>query len=188
VLSNHFVHYLLVPWNATVAGEREERLLATAHFVKVHGGMARSWTVRTSPGKPGAPLLAAAVDTALIEAITALSSGAGLRLQSIQPALMAACNLQFASAAANAWVALAEPGQLLLGLQHAGQWRSLRSLPFNGETVVLAELIEQERLLLGVEAAGEKVYVHQWGSTPIDGQGLAVERWSGLERAESRQP
>lgn len=188
VLSSHFVRYLLVPWNATVAGEREELALASARFVQVYGEIARSWAVRVSSGAPGTPLLAAAVDSAFLDAIAALLGKSSLRLRSLQPALMAACNMQFANVAANAWVAIAEPGQLLLGLQRDGQWKSLRSRPIDGGRVPLAEVIEQERLLLGVDAAGEKVYVHQWGDPAIDAQGLNVERWSGRDTAVASRP
>jgi hypothetical protein len=188
VLSSHFVRHLLVPWNATVAGEREELALAGARFVQVYGEVARSWTVRVSSGAPGTPLLAAAVDTAFLDAVVALLGKSPLRLRSVQPALMAACNLQFANVAPNAWVAIAEPGQLLLGLQRDGQWKSLRSRPIDGGQVLLAEVIEQERLLLGVDGAGEKVYLHQWGDPAIDARGLVVERWSGRDTGEASRP
>jgi hypothetical protein len=185
VLSNHFVRYLVVPWNATVAGTREEEALAAARFQQVYGEIARTWAVRISPAKPGSAMLAAAAENGLVDAVAALFAGSRLRLRSVQPALMAACNLLAASVPANAWVAFAEPGQLLLGLQRDGQWHSLRSRPLNGVEVSLAGLIEQERLLLGVEPAEEKVYLHQWGSTPIDASGLRVERWSGFEPGQA---
>lgn len=185
VLSNHFVRYLLVPWNATVAGAREEEALAAARFQQVYGEIARTWTVRVSSARPGSAMLAAAVENGLVDAVVALFAGSRLRLRSVQPALMAACNLLSASVPANAWVACAEPGQLLLGLQRDGQWRSLRSRPLNGGEVALAGLIEQERLLLGVEPAEEKIYLHQWGNQPIDTAGLGVERWSGFEPGQA---
>jgi hypothetical protein len=178
VLSNHFVRYLLLPWNASIAGSREEGTFASARFQQVYGEIARTWVVRVSPDKPGAPRLAAAVDRDLLDAIAGLFAEPPLRLRSIQPALMAACNVRFAGMSANAWVALAEPGHLLLGLQQRGQWRSLRSRPLNGEPVPLAGLIEQERLMLGIEPSEEKIYLHQWGDLPMDAAGVAVERWS----------
>jgi len=94
---------------------------------------------------------------------------------------MAACNARARSVAPNAWIALAEPGRLLLGLQRAGHWRSLRSRPLDGEASSLAEAIDQELLLLGVEPAGEKVYLHQSGSPRLDLAGLTVENWAGFE-------
>lgn len=181
VLSNHFVRYLVLPWNPALAGEREELSFAGARFHQIYGEIARTWTVRVSAGKPGAPALAAAVEKALLDAIGALLVNSSLRLRSLRPALMAACNSRAGAMAPNAWVALAEPGRLLLGLQRAGQWRSLRSRPLNGETVSLAELIEQEFLLLGIDPAGEKIYLHQSGNPPVDARGLKVENWSGFE-------
>lgn len=179
VLSNHFVRYLLLPWNAGLAGEREELAYALARFQQTYGGVARTWSVRLSPGKPGTSLLAAAVEQALVDAIRSLLQGSPLRLRALQPALMSACNAQSRTVAPNAWIALAEPGRLLLGLQRDGHWRSLRTRPLNGESVSLAELIDQEHLLLGVEPAGERIYVHRSGAPPVDLSGLEVEYWAG---------
>jgi len=181
VLSNHFVRYLLLPWNPALAGERDELSFAAARFQQVYGEAAHGWSVRLSPGKPGASALAAAVEKALLDAIAALLENSRLRLRSIQPALMAACNSRARSVAPNAWIALAEPGRLLLGLQRGGQWCSLRSRPLNGESVSLAEVIDQELLLLGFEPAGEKVYLHETGNPPLDLAGLKVESWAGFE-------
>ena len=192
VLSNHFVRYLVLPWNATLAGEREELAFAAARFHQVYGEIARIWTVRLSAGKPGASALAAAVEKALLDAIEALLQNSPLRLRSLQPALMAACNSRQGAVAPNAWIALAEPGRLLLGLQRGGNWQSLRSRPLNGEMVSLAELIDQELLLLGVDPAGEKVYLHKSGNPPVDVRGLKVESWpaavAGGGAAMTRSP
>ena len=178
VLSNHFVRYLLLPWNAALSGEREERAFAVARFQQVYGEAARTWSLRVSAGKPGTPSLAAGVEQGLLDAVEAQLRGSPLRLRALRPALMAACNARGRSVASNAWIALAEPGRLLLGLQRDGNWHSLRTRPLNGVSVSLAELIDQELLLLGVDAAGEKIYVQQSGTPPIDLAGLKVERWN----------
>jgi hypothetical protein len=62
VISNHFVRYLVLPWNPGLAGEREELAFAATRFQQVYGEAARTWAVRLSPGKPGTPSLAAAVE------------------------------------------------------------------------------------------------------------------------------
>lgn len=181
VLSNHFVRYLVLPWNPALAGGREERAFAAARFQQVYGEVARTWTVRLSHGKAGAPSLAAAVEQVFLDAIKATLDNSPLRLRSLQPALMAAFNAAARTVASNCWIAIAEPGRLVLGLQRGGQWKSLRSRPLNGETVSLAELIDQELLLLGIEPGGEKIYVQQSGNTPVDVRGLKVENWAGLD-------
>lgn len=181
VLSNNFVSYLLLPWRAEISGEREERALAAARFQQVYGDISRNWIVRVSPQKPGAPLLSAAINRALIDTLGTLCASFDLRLSSIQPALMAACNPRRANFAANAWILLAEPGRILVGLQNDRQWRSLRSRPLNDNRVALAELIEQERLLLGIEQVEGKVYLHEWKGPLIDSADFPVERWSTLE-------
>lgn len=187
VLSNHFVRYLVLPWNSALAGGREELSFAAARFHQVYGEIARTWTVRLSAGKPGASSLAAAVEQVFLDAIRASLENSPLRLRSLQPALMAACNSGVRAVASNAWIAVAEPGRLLLGLQRGGDWKSLRSRPLNGEIVSLAELIEQEFLLLGIDPAGEKIYLYQSGNPSVDVSGLKIETWSGFGTNGARQ-
>ena len=74
---------------------------------------------------------------------------------------------------------MAEPGRLLLGLLRGGRWLSLRSRPLNGETVALAEVLEQERLMLGLEPGGEKIYLRTLAGAVLDSDGLRVERLPG---------
>lgn len=69
VLSNHFVRYALVPPSREVSGHAEELALARFHFNKVHGDSSRGWDIRLSPGRSGAPRVACAVDSTLLEAL-----------------------------------------------------------------------------------------------------------------------
>lgn len=185
MLSDYFVRYLLISWNAALAGEREELSFAAARFVQVYGDAAQSWVVRMAPGKAGAPVLAAAVERPFLDAVTALLENSPLRLRALQPGFTAACNARRNSVAPNAWIASAESGRLLLGLQRGGQWCSLRSRPLNGVALSLAEAIEQELLLLGLEPAGEKIYLHQSADANLDAGALKTERLSTFETAEA---
>jgi hypothetical protein len=70
---------------------------------------------------------------------------------------------------------------MLLGLLRGGRWLSLRSRPLNGETVALPELLEQERLMLGLEPGSEKICLHVFSGAKLDTAGLRVERLSGRD-------
>jgi hypothetical protein len=177
ILSNHFVRYLLLPWNPDLATVQEELAFARARFVQAFGEAAQAWVLKLSAGHPGAPSVACALDRALVETLAALLAGSPLRLRSLQPFLMAVCNGRSTLPTGDAWIAIAESGRLLLGALRAGEWASLRGRPLNGHAVALAEVIAQEALLLGIEPAGGKIYLHRTGDAALDLHGLKVHEW-----------
>jgi hypothetical protein len=177
VLSNHFVRYLLLAWNADLVSGQEDLAFASARFQQVFGEAASEWALKLSHFGPGFASVASAIERALLEALSAVIAGSPLRLRSIQPGFMAVCNARQRAPSGNAWVAMAEPGRLLLGSMHEGRWQSLRARPLNGHAVVLKQIVEQECLLLGVESNDRKVYLHRMGDAPVDLQGMDVEPW-----------
>jgi hypothetical protein len=61
-------------------------------------------------------------------------------------------------------------------LLRGGQWHSLRARPLNGETLALADILNQERLLLGLEPGNETVHLHATAGVALDTGDLRVER------------
>ncbi len=188
VLSNHFVRYLLLPWNPDLVTAQEELAFARARYLQAFGEAAQTWVLKVSHGRPGAPGVACALDRPLLEAVTALIAGSPLRLRSLQPSLMAVCNGRNKLPAGDAWIAVAETGRLLLGALRGGEWVSLRSRTLNGHAVALAQVIEQEALLLGIEPGNGEIYLHRSGETTLDLHGLTVRDWlsSGAVRQAGR--
>ena len=179
ILSNNFVRYLLIPWSASLVTGEEESAFARMRFVQVYGEAAQSWMLRLSGGVAGSAQIAAAVERPLIDSLTTLLEGSPLALRSIQPLFMSAFNSARKTIGRDAWLAIAEPGRLLLGLLRGGRWLSLRSRPLNGEAVALAELLDQERLMLGLEPGSEKICLQALSGAKVDTAGLRVERLSG---------
>lgn len=177
VLSAHFVRYLLLPFNAEVTTTQEELAFGRARFVQVFGEAAQSWTLKLSAAQPGAPGVASAVPGPLLEAVTLLMTASPLRLRSLQPSLMAICNQRSQLPRALAWLAIVEPGMLVLGAMQAGKWISLRSRPTNGAGVLLSKVIEQEALLVGMEPGTGQIYLHRCGDATADLHGLEVRDW-----------
>ena len=177
VLSAHFVRYLLLAFNAEVSTVQEELAFGRARFVQVFGEAAQGWTLKLSPAQPGAPGIASAVPAPLLEAVTTLMAASPLRLRSLQPSLMAICNARRSLPRGLAWLAIAEPGMLLLGALRAGKWISLRSRPTNGSVLSLAKVIEQEALLVGMDAHAGQVYLHAGSDSAPDVRGLDVREW-----------
>lgn len=183
VLSSHFVRYLLLPWNADLVTTQEELAFARARFVQAFGDAAQSWVLKLSPARPGAPGVACALDRLLLETLTALIAGSPLHLRSVQPSLMAVCNERRKMLAGDAWIAIAESGRMLLGALRAGEWVSVRGRPLHGDSVVLAEVIEQEALLLGIDPSQGNIYLHRTADATLDLRGLQVHDWPAAATA-----
>jgi hypothetical protein len=127
VLSNHFVRYALVPWNAALAGPVEEEAYVRHHFTKIHGERAKSWALRWSAEVADAPRLASAIDAGLVTGLKESFTGKA-RLVSIQPYLMAAANrAQRAVPATGAWLVFAERERACVALHAGGRWRSVQN-------------------------------------------------------------
>jgi hypothetical protein len=174
VLSNHFVRYAIVPFDAAVANPDEELALARFHFAKVHGERARSWDVRLSEGPHGAARLASAVDAELIQAIRACFPPQGkARLVSAQPYLMSAFNRWRGTIAdAGAWLLLVEPQRTCLALYAARAWAAAQTVrgEFPGPDS-WAELLDRQQLRADVATATRTVLVHApGGHKPVAGE------------------
>lgn len=178
ILSSHFIRYVVLPWSGELVTEAEELEFARTRFIQVFGHTARDWTIVMSPAPAGASRLCAAVDQALISAATGVVAASGLRLLSVQPALMAQFNEWRGRIGAEGWLATVEQGRLLMAWISGGQWRSVRVRPLNGASVSLAQVLEQEQLLLAAGSASSKVYLAKVGNVSVETDGLKVERLS----------
>jgi len=167
ILSNHFVRYLLLPWKPQVVTGEEEVAFAAARFAQVYGAGAQDLAVRVSPASAGRQRVASAIERPLLDTLGELLAEFGLHAESIQPHLMSAVNAWGIRRLRDGWVALAEPDLLLLGLRRNGAWISLRSRPLE-PAAPLAAILEQERRLLGIEAAPGKVFLHEADGAVLD--------------------
>lgn len=128
ILSNHFVHYVLVPWCENLDNE-EEQAYAVHCFKEVYGDAVDGWEIRISPNSAGLPALASAVDGALLGRLRGLLEEQGLVVKSIQPHLMLAFNsCRTRLHGCNAWFAMLEPGSLCLGALRDGQFVWMRKM------------------------------------------------------------
>jgi hypothetical protein len=142
VLSNHWVRYLVLPWQPELTSPAEVEQLARLRFTQTFGPAAQGWTVRTHDGGYGAAQLACAVDSALVDALRACLAARGLRLASLQPLLMAAVNeVRRELDGGHTALAILEPGRLCLGLMQQGRWLDVATRRADADA---AEVIEQE--------------------------------------------
>jgi len=128
VLSNHFLRYLVVPWQAELSGRTERRVLAQHLFQEAYGERAAGWHVQLGSSAYGRPALACAVDRDFHDALVAALAATACRLSALQPLLMLAFN-QFVHRLGNdACLFVSEPGRLCSAVFKAGQWHSVQTV------------------------------------------------------------
>lgn len=178
LVSSHFVRYLLVPWRAEVATPEEFAAYARICCEQTFGGVGSGagtgtgegsgaevgagQSLRTAPEKPGSPRLAAAMDTALVQALVQAVGATRLRLVGVQPYLAAAFNRLSRQMPREDFIfVVAEPGRSCLLAASQGQWRSVRASACEDAPERIAGLIEREAQLLGLaEDEMPPVFVH----------------------------
>ena len=175
VLSSHFARYVTVPWSDAVSSEEELSALALHRCNQVYGNLAANWEVRVSPADFGAPMLACGIERGLLEALRQCCADAGVRLGSVQPALMAAFNRWRGELSQNGgWFGMVEPGQLTLALVKNGGWYAVQSRRMEGALgEVLPGVLEQERLLTDLADVPQKALIfapEQAGYAPAAGK------------------
>lgn len=170
VLSNHFVRYAIIPWNAELANTAERDAYLRHCFTLAYGETARYWDLCLSPVSFGQPALASGIATPLLEAIRLELEQAGLAAQNIHPNLMLAANETRAylgkgnTGMSLCFVSL-EPGRLCLGLVENGQWRSLKNIAAEADiSKQLRALIQRESIMAGLHTLHWPVLIHCSGT------------------------
>src|ERR1019366_5449843 len=87
VLSNHYVRFLVLPWNEAMLSGAEKMALVQHRFDEVYGEASSSWDFRLNEGSFGTPSLACAIPQKLLSQLKALFEASPLRLKSVQPYL-----------------------------------------------------------------------------------------------------
>lgn len=128
-LSGHFVRWLLLPPSDVIATDEEWEGYARMEMAAVHGERAAAWSVSLTEQRPGETDVACAVDSALIEALTAVCETGRSRLSSVAPRFSAAFDRrrQALRAPVCAFAQL-EPGRATLAVIDAGRWRAITSV------------------------------------------------------------
>ena len=128
ILSNHFAHFLDLPWNEAVLSDKEKLALVQLRFAEVYGDASANWEFRLSEGSAfGSPSIACAIPRESLNQLIAVFKATPLRLRSVQPYLMTAFNAcRKALGEEDGWFVLAERDTFCVGLLQSGQWSSIR--------------------------------------------------------------
>src|SRR5262249_6070424 len=162
ILSNHFVRYDLLSWNAALKTDEEWMALARHPVTSVHGQPAEGWALSVSITTPRGPRLVSACDRALLDALDARIRSTGASLVAIQPHLMTVFNrIRPPVGTRSCWLVIDEPGRATVALIQRGAWHAIRSRGIDGrEPGTLAEMLERESAILGPDRPCTQVFVH----------------------------
>jgi hypothetical protein len=152
LLSNHYVHYTVVPLQKGLKNTEREAL-ARVLFRKSYGDLCSTWEFRVSPTDAMASTtLASGVPQPLLKSL-ASACGGSARLRSVQPSLMPMFNrIRRTVGKASGTLAIVEFGRVTLAHLEAGQWQSILSRADSGG--LLFPLLDEENQLHGRAPGG----------------------------------
>ena len=161
VLSDRFVRYLLVPWNAQIVRRSEEIAVTQELFARQFASDMQDWEVRLSGARRGEHQVAAAIERSLLDVISTIFAASPIRLHAVRPHFMQVINGHRRALEGDAWVVVAEADRMLVGFLRNGSWLSLRSRPLDPRSNAMEPILEQEALLHGIAPQNAKIYVYE---------------------------
>lgn len=122
VLSNHFVRYMVLPWQAEVISRQDWVAIAEHEFRKRYGHVAEGWKTCVSLNGFGHNVVAAAIDESLIDGLSNIAQEHDFKLVAIEPILMAVLKQPLPSDDKQ-WLLIAEPERVLLCEIAGREWQ-----------------------------------------------------------------
>lgn len=123
VLSEHYAHWLLLPWQAEIAAPAEQEAHARHRLRETYGEAARHWQVVCAERPPGVAAPVCAIEGELLSALRHLAAAQGCRLRSVRPLFAAAADHWRRKLPRGVtWFALLESRRLSLGLLRDRTW------------------------------------------------------------------
>ena len=159
-VSDLWVRSHLMPATSSSLSEQEMLLLARTHFTRQYPESGQdNWTFRLA--LQGAHLLAAGMESGLMQAIKEISASAGARLSRVEPLFSWAYDrFEKALRDTSGWMLLDEPGMLTLAFVEQGRLISLHCQRCAGDDQdeVAARLLERQSALLAQQSAEVRVF------------------------------
>ena len=159
-LSDHFVRYALVAWNAGLVADAERLAFARLAFREIYGSLTDTWELCLAEQPAGEASLAGAIDRVLLQALRDAVRGQGARLRSVSPSLSARIDRhRTALKGVDFCLASIEPGRLTLAFHAAAGWLSVRSRRLDGSVAEELPGILKQEAAAGSVAEGGTLYL-----------------------------
>ena len=179
VLSNHFMRYLVLPWNDALGADAEWLAYARHQLAALYGVDAQQYQIRIARQPFGKPQMVAALETKVLDDLMKAFEAASLQVQSIQPHLMAVFNVSRKQLIEdNFWLAVLESGRVCVAKFNDGAWSyvGMRALDIGDEAAYgLHKVMIREMARVPDDLANSHIYVH----APALGQPLMP--WDGVK-------
>lgn len=182
-LSDHFVRYALVAWDAGLVGDAERLAFARLAFREIYGSLADTWDLCLAEQPAGEASLAGAIDRGLLQALRDAVRGQGARLRSVSPSLSGRINRHRAALkGADFCLASVEPGRLTLAFHADVGWLSVRSRRLDSSVAEELPAMLKQEAAAGAVAEGGTLYLAGEDTTAI--ASLRVPGWRVARLAE----
>jgi len=188
VLSGRFVRWQLLPWRIELSGRAELTAYAALRFRETYGKAVQGWNILPAATAPGCTAPAAAVDSALVQALTQVCEAQGGQLQELTPYFSSAFDAWHSRLKGKAaWFGTVEADTLTLGLLQGGQWTALQTQRLSGDwRAPLPALMAQIALSCDLPEGAVPLYLAGDMPAPV-AQGTLPFTWlaprQGAERA-----
>lgn len=162
ILSDHYVRYLVLPWQEALAGPEEWQTYARHAFRAAFGAASENWRLSVSMHRFGTPLVAAGIDEAVAAGLASAVAAMGLKLKSMEPHFMRVFNrYRSRFGTGDFWLVTHEGGRLCLARVNQGLWAGLSSRQLSGDDASEpAVCLRREMAKFPADAANQLVYVH----------------------------
>lgn len=145
-----FCRWMLLPPDPAIATDEEWDALARLELEAIHGDRARDWEVRLGEQSPGAAVPACAIDRGVVEAVRALCTGSGMKLEAVVPAFAAVFNAhRMAMRSPVSGLVHLDGDRVSIAILHRGRWVAVTGARFAGSPVGVLE-----RDLIGIASQG----------------------------------
>lgn len=146
VISNAYVRYLLLAWQPNVYRRQDWEAIAQHAFRQQFGSVATSWQVRVHLGAYGQPLLAVAIEEALVDLLTSTAKNLQMHLTAIVPAFTQVLNLT--QNHKDCWMMMVEPARIVMLQANDGRWQQMNlATPPTGQEYEHSEQMVSRALL-----------------------------------------
>jgi hypothetical protein len=189
VLCGRWVRWQLLPWRAELSGRAELAAYAALRFRETYGKAAQDWSILPAALSPGHTAPAAAIDSALLEALRATCVAHGAQLQSLTPYFSAAFDSwRSGIRGQTAWFGTLEADHLTLGLLQESQWTALQTQRLHGDwREPLAALQAQMALSCALPEGAQPLYLAGDMAAPV-AQSAQPFTWFSPKQTGAHKP
>jgi hypothetical protein len=175
ILGSDLLRFLILPAQQVNMSRQEKSAYAAAAFQEIYGVNANDWQLKYHDNAPNKPSIVAAIDKNLLSTINQIAAKHQLKLNSIQPYVMAAYNTSAKKLdKANAYFAIVEANRLTLMLIESGQYQQMRTHVIGEDwQTELKKTLLRENALSEATCRDVLIYAPMLKTKP-----MAVEGWA----------